>query len=33
MNEQAIFIKIYISHFIPERVDVGFVWEMSWKRG
>ena len=34
MNERThFFIKIYLSHFILERVDVGFVWEMSWRRG
>ena len=27
------FIKIYLSHFILERVDVGCVWEISWRRG
>ena len=27
------FIKLYLSHFILERVDVGCVWEMSWRRG
>ena len=27
------FIKIYLSHFILERVDVGCVWEVSWRRG
>ncbi len=27
-NENA-----YLSHFILERVDVGCVWEMSWRRG
>ena len=26
------FIKIYLSHFILERVDVGCVWEVSWRR-
>ena len=25
--------NIYISHFILERVDVGCVWEMSWRWG
>ena len=25
--------KIYLSHFILERFDVGCVWEVSWKRG
>ena len=25
--------KIYVSHFILERVDVGCVWEVSWRRG
>ena len=34
MNEQIhFFIKIYLSHFILERVDVGCVWEVSWRRG
>ena len=33
MNERThFFIKIYLSHFILERIDVGCVWEMSWKR-
>ena len=33
MNEHThFFIKIYISHFIFERGDVGCVWEMSWGR-
>ena len=27
------FIKIYLSHFILERVDAGCAWEMSWRRG
>ena len=28
MNERThIFIKIYLSHFILERADVGYVWE------
>ena len=27
------FIKIYLSLFILERVDVGCVWEVSWRRG
>ena len=27
------FIKIYLSHFILERVDVDCVWEVSWRRG
>ena len=27
------FIKIYLSYFILERVDVGCVWEVSWRRG
>ena len=26
------FIKIYLSHFMLERVDVGCVWETSWRR-
>ena len=33
MNERTHFIKIYLSHFILERVDVGCVWEVSRKRG
>ena len=34
MNEQThFFIKIYLTHFILERVDVGWVWEVSWRRG
>ena len=34
MNEQThFFIKIYLSHFILERVDVDCVWKMSWRRG
>ena len=34
MNERTHFlIKIYLSHFILERVDVGCVWEVSWRRG
>ena len=34
MNERTHFlIKIYLSHFILERVDVGCVWEMSWRQG
>ena len=34
MNERThFFIKIYLSLFILERVDVGCVWEMSWRRG
>ena len=34
MNERThFFIKVYLSHFILERVDVGCVWEMSWSRG
>ena len=34
MNERTrFFIKIYLSHFILERVDVGWVWEVSWRRG
>ena len=33
MNERThFFIKIYLSHFILERVDVGRVWEVSWRR-
>ena len=26
------FVKIYLSHFILERVDVGYMWEVSWRR-
>ena len=35
MNERTHFFikKIYLSHFIFERVDVGCVWEVSWRRG
>ena len=34
MNKRTLFfIKIYLSHFILERVDVGCVWEVSWRRG
>ena len=34
MNERThFFIKIYLSHFILERVDVGCMWEVSWRRG
>ena len=34
MNEWThFFIKIYLSHFILGRVDVGCVWEMNWRRG
>ena len=34
MNEWThFFIKIYLSHFILKREDVGCVWEMSWRRG
>ena len=34
MNERThFFIKIYLSHFILERVDVGRVLEVSWRRG
>ena len=30
MKERThLFIKIYLSHFIPERVDVGCVWDHS----
>ena len=33
MNERThFFIKIYLSHFILERVDVGYVWEVSWRQ-
>ena len=34
MNERThFFIKIHLSHFILERVVVGCVWEVSWRRG
>ena len=34
MNERIhFFIKIYFSHFILERVGVGCVWEVIWRRG
>ena len=34
MNKRThFFIKIYLSLFILERVDVGCVWEVSWRRG
>ena len=34
MNERThFFIKIFLSLFILERVDVGYVWEVSWRRG
>ena len=35
MNERThFFIKIYLSqHFILERVDVGYEWEVSWRQG
>ena len=34
MNELThFFTKIYLSYFILERVDVGCVWEVSWRRG
>ena len=34
MNERIrFFIKIYISHLILERVEVGCVWEVNRKRG
>ena len=34
MNERTcFFIKIYLSHFIIERVDVSTVWEVSWRLG
>ena len=34
MNERThFFIKIYLSHYILERVDVGYVGEVSWRRG
>ena len=34
MNKRThFFIRIYLSHFILERVDIGCVWEVSWRRG
>ena len=34
MNERThFFIKIYLSHFILERIDAGCVWEVNWRRG
>ena len=34
MNERThFFIKIYLSHFILEKVDVSCMWEVSWRRG
>ena len=27
------FIRLYLSHFILKRADVGCVWEVSWRRG
>ena len=34
MNKRThFFIKIYLSHFILERVYIGCVWEVSWRRG
>ena len=31
-NERTQFLrKIYLSHFIRERVDIGYVWEVSWR--
>ena len=34
MNERThFFIRIYLSHFILDRVDVGCVWEVRWRRG
>ena len=34
MNERTLFFKkIYLSHFILERVDVGCVWEVIWRQG
>ena len=34
MNERThFFIKIYLPPFILERVYVGCMWEMSWRRG
>ena len=32
MNERThFFIKIYLSYFILERVDVSCVWEVTWR--
>ena len=33
MNERTHFIKIYLSYLILEWVDVGCVWEVSWRGG
>ena len=34
MNEWThFFIKIYLSHFFLERVDIGCVLDVSWRRG
>ena len=34
MNERThLFIKIYLSLIILERIDVGCVWEVSWRQG
>ena len=34
MNERThFFIRIYLSLFILERVDVGCVWQVSWRWG
>ena len=34
MNKRThFFIKIYLSRFIFERVDIGCVWEVSWRWG
>ena len=33
MNERThFFIKIYLSRIILERIDLGCVWEVSWRR-
>ena len=33
MNERThFFIKVYLSHFILERVDIGCMWEVRWRR-
>ena len=34
MNEWThFFMKIYLSHFILERIEISCVWEVSWKQG
>ena len=32
-ERKRFFIKTYLSHIILERVNVGCVWEVSWRRG